>query len=84
MLHGLVSFVVCLGSTDLALKEDSHCLFSILGNSFLKDVDDNGEYGCSKCNGSRDWWPCKWQFNNRRSIGIAFGSSCSMKVGMLT
>mmetsp|Transcript_22314 Transcript_22314/g.38157 ORF Transcript_22314/g.38157 Transcript_22314/m.38157 type:complete len:484 (+) Transcript_22314:285-1736(+) len=32
-----------------------------VGNSFLKDVDDTGEYGCSKCNGSRDWWPCNFE-----------------------
>ena len=32
-----------------------------IGNSFLKDVDDTGEYGCSKCNGGRDWWPCNFE-----------------------
>jgi len=32
-----------------------------IGNSFLKDVDDDGEYGCSKCSGSRDWWPCNFE-----------------------
>ena len=32
-----------------------------VGNSFLKDVDDTGEYGCAKCNGARDWWPCNFE-----------------------
>mmetsp|Transcript_3021 Transcript_3021/g.4977 ORF Transcript_3021/g.4977 Transcript_3021/m.4977 type:complete len:514 (-) Transcript_3021:51-1592(-) len=32
-----------------------------VGNSFLKDVDDTGEYGCAKCNGNRDWWPCNFE-----------------------
>jgi hypothetical protein len=32
-----------------------------IGNSFLKEVDDDGEYGCSKCSGNRDWYPCNFE-----------------------
>ena len=45
------------GSKNGGCQLGEYCV----GNPFLKEVEDSGEYGCNKCNGSRDFWPCNFE-----------------------